>query len=92
MVVPNRLFGPSVTVSGLLCGKDILDGVSGIGDADLIVLPPGIVNPDGLTLDGLSIGEMTAAIGIPVIVADYDFKETLKRISHACRRECGKTQ
>ncbi len=87
VVVVNRLFGPSVTVSGLLCGKDMLDGVSGIGDADLIVLPPGIVNPDGLTLDGLSIGEMTAAIGIPVIVADYDFKETLKRISHACRAE-----
>jgi putative radical SAM enzyme (TIGR03279 family) len=85
VAVTNRLFGPSVTVSGLLSGKDILDSVSGIGGADLIVLPPGIMNPDGLTLDGLSVDGMAAAIGVPVIAADYDFRQTLKRISHACK-------
>ena len=81
--VPNRLFGPSVTVSGLLAGEDVLGGLSGAGDADLIVLPPSITNADGLTLDGLSVDEMAAQAGIPVVVAEYDFKQTLKRISHA---------
>jgi putative radical SAM enzyme (TIGR03279 family) len=84
VVVPNRLFGPSVTVSGLLSGRDMLGGLSGIRDADLICLPPAVVNPDGLTLDGLSIEDMAATTGIPVMVAGYDFKETIKRISHAC--------
>jgi hypothetical protein len=87
VAVPNGLFGPSVTVSGLLAGKDVHGALSEIGGADLIVLPPNITNADGLTLDGLSTDEMAAAIGIPIMVADYDFKQTLKRIDHACKAE-----
>jgi hypothetical protein len=87
VAVPNGLFGPSVTVSGLLSGKDVLGNLSGLGGADLVVLPPNIANADGLTMDGLSMDEIAAAIGIPVLIADYDFKQTLKRIDHACKAE-----
>jgi putative radical SAM enzyme (TIGR03279 family) len=84
VTVRNRLFGPSVTVSGLLSGRDILDDLSGREKTDLICLPPGIANPDGVTLDGLSITGMAGEVGLPVVVGCYDFRETLKRISHAC--------
>jgi putative radical SAM enzyme (TIGR03279 family) len=87
VVVENRLFGPSVTVSGLLSGVDVIDALAGREQADLVVLPPNLLNPEGLTLDGLSAGEIGARAGIPVAIAEYDFKATLKRIDDVCRKQ-----
>jgi putative radical SAM enzyme (TIGR03279 family) len=84
VAVENRLFGPSVTVSGLLAGRDVVGALGGTVRADLIVLPPNMTNADGLTLDGWSVEEIAASIGRPVITGDYNFKETIKRIRYAC--------
>ncbi len=78
----NRLFGPMVTVSGLLSGKDMLDALPDASEYDAVVLPPNVLNADGVTLDDMTIKDMSDRLGLPVLVGDYDFKETLKRLKN----------
>jgi putative radical SAM enzyme (TIGR03279 family) len=78
--VPNSLFGPVVTVSGLLSGKDILEAVLRVPDSDAVVLPPNVVSTDGLTLDDITVSRVSDALGVPVVVGDYDMKQTMKRL------------
>ncbi len=67
--VTNRAFGPTVTVSGLLTGADV---VASLGDAPrevTVCLPRSMFNAEGtLTLDGWSPADLQTAIGRPVLV------------------------
>jgi NifB/MoaA-like Fe-S oxidoreductase len=76
----NRLFGPMVTVSGLLSGKDMIDAVPDPGDYDAVMLPPAVLNSAGVTLDDMNLKDMRDRLGLPVLVGDYDLKESLKRL------------
>ncbi|HOF32956.1 MAG TPA: DUF512 domain-containing protein [Spirochaetota bacterium] len=52
----NRLFGSSVTVSGLLCGNDIIHAVKQSNfQADKIILPDTCLNFDGIFLDDMTL-------------------------------------
>ena len=56
--VKNNIFGKSVTVSGLLAGKDILSSLNGKNkDHDMIALPENLLNREGKFIDNLSLGE-----------------------------------
>lgn len=58
LLVKNQLFGDSVTVSGLLSGRDILSSLKAEGrDYDLIVLPENLLSREGKFIDNLSLGE-----------------------------------
>ncbi len=52
--VENRLFGPRITVSGLLGSQDILRAIEGASACHWYALPKNVINPDGLFIDGLS--------------------------------------
>ncbi|MBP9021833.1 MAG: DUF512 domain-containing protein [Spirochaetes bacterium] len=55
----NRLFGESVTVSGLLCGKDIISAVNKASfTADKIILPDTCLNFDGIFLDDMTLSAL----------------------------------
>ncbi|HOG76090.1 MAG TPA: DUF512 domain-containing protein, partial [Candidatus Marinimicrobia bacterium] len=71
--VINNFFGPSVTVAGLLTGQDILAQAINVDEYDLIVLPPRIVNEDGILLDDLYPYQIAEALHRPVQVWDGDF-------------------
>jgi len=73
--VINNFFGPSVTVAGLLTGKDIIAQIQNIDDYDLIVLPPRIVNEDGILLDDITPAQISQALDRPVRVWDGDFQK-----------------
>jgi len=66
----NSLLGPSVTVSGLLPGKDYLNAARSLLPADLVVLPINCVNTDGLFLDDLSLDQLEAELKTPVVLMD----------------------
>ena len=71
-VIPvlNRLFGPSVTVTGLLCGMDLLESMQTVApDTDRFLLPPNCLNMDGLMLDDLTPQALSKRLGKPVIVS-----------------------
>jgi putative radical SAM enzyme (TIGR03279 family) len=86
-VVPvvNRLFGETVTVSGLLCGEDVLAALGERdGRGEIVFLPRAMFSqPDGsgelLTLDDLSVRDMEERLGCPVALAEVS-SEVWERI------------
>ena len=65
--VTNRFFGPTVTVSGLLTGHDVLDALADLDPGRRVFLPRAMFDADGaLTLDDLSPEALSASLGVPV--------------------------
>jgi len=58
--VPNRFFGESVTVSGLLTGQDIAEALAGIPADHTGLLPVNCLNSDGLFLDGWTVERLSS--------------------------------
>lgn len=71
VAVPNRLFGESVTVSGLVAGDDI---VAALQDAEVgrALLVPDVMlkEGEGIFLDDVSLGELGRRLECPVIPFD----------------------
>lgn len=71
LAVENGHFGSDITVSGLLTGADIVDRLRS-GTWDHVLLPPNCVNGDGVTLDDMTVAEMSDAAHVPLSVGSYD--------------------
>lgn len=66
--VPNRFFGPSVTVTGLLTGTDLLSALEG-RRADRVLISAGMLREnDHVFLDDLSVEEVSRRAGLPIRV------------------------
>jgi putative radical SAM enzyme (TIGR03279 family) len=77
-VVDNRFWGKTVTVTGLLTGKDILDAVKG-SESDMVILPPNCLNMDNLFLDDISLDRFTTRTGRPVLTGTYDITALIRQ-------------
>lgn len=72
-VVPitNRQLGETITVAGLLMGKDVIEQLSGRNLGTVVVLPRVMFDhPDGIALDDVSPLDIAAALGRPVALVD----------------------
>ncbi len=73
-VIPivNRFFGKSVTVTGLLTGRDIIQGLSDVAhEYDKILLPDIVLRDTGdLLLDDVTVKDIEEIINRPVQVID----------------------
>ncbi|RME35292.1 MAG: DUF512 domain-containing protein [Thermoflexia bacterium] len=68
--VPNRFFGETVTVAGLLTGQDVVSSLLERPPKGAIVLPEAMFRgPDGQTLDEMRPEDIAAAIGREVHIA-----------------------
>lgn len=68
--VKNGFFGHTVTVAGLLTGRDILNSRDRFRGSDVVVLPSAVMRRDCfLTLDGVTQEDLGAALGVPVKTA-----------------------
>ncbi len=76
--VINHFFGPSVTVAGLLTGRDILTQVKNIDEYDLVVLPPRVINEDGALLDDVRPQQLAESFHKPVQVWDGDYRKLVR--------------
>ena len=84
VVVRNRLFGPTVTVSGLLAGRDIRDAVLARRHADRCLLPANCLRPwDNLFLDDLALGDLSAALDRPVLAVEGTCRELVEAVLDA---------
>ena len=71
VAVPNRLFGPTVTVTGLVCGRDIVAALQGVDIGDLLLVPDVMMKEgEGVFLDGLSLEDLERELGKPVLVVE----------------------
>ncbi len=75
LVVSNRLFGPTVTVTGLMAGKDILRTIRRHPGYDTYFIPANCLRPeDNLFLDNMSLYQLAASTNSDVRVVPNDVK------------------
>ncbi len=69
VAVPNRAFGETITVAGLLTVDDIVAALRDCAPGDVVVLPAEMFRgPDDCALDGKGAADVRAATGAPVVV------------------------
>jgi putative radical SAM enzyme (TIGR03279 family) len=81
--LPNTLFGRNVTVAGLLSGSCIINGLRGSGRTDVVLLPPDIMNADGLLLDDMTLQDLETALGSRVISYDGRWQQVLSLLGES---------
>ena len=62
--VTNRLFGESITVSGLITGADILAAVEGKPLGEELIIPPNCLRSEGdMFLDNMTVDQLSEKLG-----------------------------
>ena len=79
--VVNRFYGPSIVVSGLLVGEDIYDYLKTHRTGDYIILPPDVVNDDGVFLDDWTLPQLQEKLGKKLIVFPRSFQQLFELIA-----------
>ncbi len=75
--VTNRFFGESVSIAGLLAGRDILADLGPAGPGDIVVLPAEALNADELFIDSLPLAHFEGAQAAASVVRGYEVTEAL---------------
>jgi NifB/MoaA-like Fe-S oxidoreductase len=82
MPVVNRLFGESVTVSGLLGGEDVIEALRERDPGQVVCLPRALFDDAGEhTLDDLTADDVARRLGRPVIVAAL-ISQVVDKLAH----------
>ena len=69
--VENRLFGPSVTVAGLVAGRDIVAALSGTASSGTLLVPDVMIKEgEGVFLDDLTVHELARELNLRVEVVE----------------------
>ena len=65
--IVNHFFGETITVSGLLTGKDISEQLSGKSLGDLLIFPSNALRSgEDIFLDDMTPDQLSAILGVPV--------------------------
>ena len=75
--VRNDYFGESVTIAGLLGGRDILGALEEGREGDLVVLPAEALNADGLFIDSVPLEELRSRLAPAELRTGYEITEAL---------------
>lgn len=67
--VENTLFGPTVTVTGLISGKDVIEQLRGKDIGQHLIIPS-VSLRDKVFLDDVSLEDVQRELGVPVVVTD----------------------
>ena len=80
--IANRFFGETVTVAGLLTGKDVSEQLSGKDLGDELFFPAVMLRADGdVFLDDMTPAKLSQKLGgIPVCACPSDGAEVLKAL------------
>jgi len=73
--VTNGFLGESITVSGLLTGRDLLAAIGLLRPDEIAVIPDSCLNDDGLFLDGMCPDELQELSGHEVMVEGIGDRE-----------------
>ena len=71
--IENRFFGPEITVSGLLTGKDMAEQLAGCDLGDAVLISACTLRAEGdLFLCGMTPRELAEKLGVPVVAVKND--------------------
>lgn len=76
--VVNDYFGETVTVAGLLGGRDILRALGASAPGDLVLLPAEALNAENRFIDDLPRAELEARLGPAEVRSGYEVTEALR--------------
>jgi putative radical SAM enzyme (TIGR03279 family) len=76
--VRNDYFGETVTIAGLLGGRDILAGLGETREGDLVVLPAEALNADGKFIDDMPRAELAGSLPGVEIRSGHEVTEALR--------------
>lgn len=80
-VIKNSFFGTSITVTGLLTGKDILAALKNKDLGDLLLIPAAVLKEgEDIFLDDLKLEELKKALGLPIKVIEDNAYDFVKKI------------
>lgn len=80
--VENRLFGSSVTVTGLLCGADLLHALRGEPLGETLILSEVMLRHEGRFLDDMTPAQLEQALGLPIRVSDGSGSDLLEALTN----------
>ena len=78
--VENRFFGETVSVAGLLAGRDISDALGTGSEGDLVLVPAEALNTDRLFIDSLPLDELTARVAPAQVIPGYEVTAALRSL------------
>lgn len=78
--VANEFFGESVTVAGLLAGRDLLEAAKDPEPNDLILVPGDALNADDLFIDSLSLSDFREAVAPARVMPAQEITEALRKL------------
>lgn len=71
--IKNKFFGESITVSGLITGRDICEQLSGVEPMDELVIPRNALRHGEETfLCGMTVSELSDRLGVKVSIGEAD--------------------
>lgn len=71
IAVDNDFFGGAVTVSGLLCGRDLIGQLKGRMRGEVLFVPDVMLKEgEELFLDDVGVEDLESELGLPVMVVD----------------------
>ena len=78
--VENHYFGDTVTIAGLLGGRDIIDALQNTESGDLVVLPAEALNADGIFIDDVPMNELEKALAPASVCTGHEITEALRSV------------
>ena len=79
--IENRFFGESVTVSGLLTGRDMIDSLNGKLSGEFLLIPKNVLRADTETLlDDVETADISERLNIKTIPCETDGERFIKKI------------
>jgi putative radical SAM enzyme (TIGR03279 family) len=76
--VRNEYFGETVTVAGLLGGRDILDNLGGSQEGDVVLIPAEALNGDDRFIDDMPRSELVSSLPGVEVRAGHEVTEALR--------------
>ena len=81
--IKNEFFGNSVTVTGLLTGKDIVSQLSTKSLGDAVWMSHRILNDDAsITLDDMTLEDISHSLGCPLSISNDSFLALVEGLNH----------
>jgi putative radical SAM enzyme (TIGR03279 family) len=76
----NDFFGETVTVAGLLAGRDIAAALGEARRGDVVLLPAESLNADQLFIDSMPLAELESRLGAAKVVKGFEITSALRSL------------
>jgi putative radical SAM enzyme (TIGR03279 family) len=80
ITVKNRFFGESVTVAGLIAGRDLIGAARGLNTDEILITACMLREGEDVFLDGITLEEARAATGKPIITVGRRGEDLLRAL------------